>query len=175
MEKIYINDFSGDYDKLKVIKPLIKGNKLDLEIIYKSDFAITKDLRDFLEAILIFFSVPEKSIARIILISDELNNNAIEHGSDKNGINILRLRVEKEDNKININLEVEDNGKGKDATDALSMETMRAHKLKRGYREHDSIRGRGLFLITVQIVDRLYFKNSKSGGLIVGIKKEICL
>jgi hypothetical protein len=55
----------------------------------------------------------------------------------------------------------------------LEMETLRAHQLKLWYGNHESIRWRGLFMIIVKSVDRLYFKDTKTWGLIVWIKKNI--
>ncbi len=173
MEKIYLDNLSKDDDKTKIVDSLLDGDSLNVEFYYKSDFTLTKDLRDFIEIIWRVFWFSEKLIARIILVSDELNNNAIEHGSDVNGINILRLMIKRNGQKVDFNLEVEDNWKWKDAKKAIDMEELRAHKLKRWYSKHDSIRWRWLFLITVQIVDRLYFKNSKNWWLIVWVKKEI--
>lgn len=175
MKEIYLENISEDKDKKEIIKWLLEDNKLNVEIFYKSNFLVTKNLRDFIEVSGNIFWISEKMIARIILISDELNNNAIEHWSSEDAINKLRLKIEKIDWKIILNLEVEDNWKWKDPKTALDMETLRAHKLKLWYKEHDSIRWRWLFLITVQIADRLYFKNSKEGWLIVWIKKELDL
>ena len=109
----------------------------------------------------------------MVLISDELNNNAIEYGTSTWWYNILRVQIEKKKKTCNLVLEVEDDWKWNNPKTALEMETLRAHQLKKWYLEHNSIRWRWLFLITVQIVDRLYFKNSANWGLIVWIKKEI--
>jgi hypothetical protein len=85
------------------------------------------------------------------------------------------MRIFFKRNKTNslLNIEVEDTWKWKKHNTALDMETCRAHKLKRGYNKYHNIRWRGLFLITVNVVDRLYFKNTKDWGLIAWIKKEI--
>jgi uncharacterized UPF0160 family protein len=111
--------------------------------------------------------------SRIVLISDELNNNAIEYWSDSNWQNIMRIKAKKIDKEIDFILEVEDNWKWREHKTALDMETMRAHQLKLGYFNHDSIRWRWLFLITVKIADRLYFRNSPKWWLIVGVKTRI--
>jgi hypothetical protein len=58
---------------------------------------------------------------------------------------------------------------------ALEMETLRAHQLRLWYWDHESIRWRWLFMIIVKSVDRLYFKDTKNGGLIVWIKKNVIL
>ncbi|NVP17090.1 ATP-binding protein [Candidatus Gracilibacteria bacterium] len=173
MDKIYIDKLSKGHNKLDIINSLIIDGNISVEFIYKSEFQNTKDLRDFVEIICGLLKFPDNTISRVVLIADELNNNAIEYGSDKSGFNFLRIISKFEDGILNFNLEVEDNGNGRAPKKALDMETMRAHKLKLGYFNHDSIRGRGLFLIIVKLVDRLYFKNSKLGGLIVGVKMKI--
>ena len=175
MEKIYVNNLSETTDKYEVVRPLFDWNTLEVEFIYKSDFVITKDLRDFVEVTWEILWLPKDVIARMILISDELNNNAIEYGSDQDWYNILRIKVKKEKEEVDFIMEVEDNGKWRASKTALDMETMRAHKLKVWYSKHDSIRWRWLFLTAVQVADRLYFKNSPSWGLIVWIKKKLKL
>ncbi|MDD2907960.1 MAG: ATP-binding protein [Candidatus Gracilibacteria bacterium] len=174
MELIYIDKLSKGHNKVDIINGLVVDGKISIEFIYKSKFENTKDLRDFVDIICDSLGFNDKIKSRIVLISDELNNNAIEYGSDLHGVNYLRINsfIDTE-SKLNFNLEVEDNGKGKSHKTALDMETMRAHKLKLGYFGHDSIRGRGLFLIIVQLVNRLYFRNSQTGGLIVGVKIKI--
>jgi anti-sigma regulatory factor (Ser/Thr protein kinase) len=111
-------------------------------------------------------------ISRMTLIIDEMNNNAIEHGSSQWDINKFRFKCEPQDNGIFVCIEVEDSGKWGTAKKALDMETLRAHQLKLWYKWHNSIRWRWLFMIIVNLVDRVYFKDSKDGWLIVWIKKK---
>lgn len=173
MNKIYIDKLTKKSDKRVIINSIYINDSLDIEFIYKSTFKNTKDLRDFLEIIwdVLWFSCILKW--RIILISDELNNNAIEYWSSSDWYNILRIRTKKENWLINFNLEVEDNWKWRASKSALDMETMRAHKLKLWYFWHNSIRWRWLFLIIVKLVDRLYFKNAVNWWLIVWVKMKI--
>ncbi|MDD3144865.1 MAG: ATP-binding protein [Candidatus Gracilibacteria bacterium] len=173
MDAIYIDKLSKGHNKIDIINSIIHDGKINVEFIYKSKFKNTKDLRDFVGVICYSFNFSDKLKSRIVLITDELNNNAIEYGSSSRGFNTLRINIDREEENINFNLEVEDDGRGKASKTALDMETMRAHKLRLGYFGHDSIRGRGLFLIIVKLVNRLYFKNSHNGGLIVGVKMKI--
>lgn len=175
MDRIYINNLSNNDNKLDILKNLFNWEKISFEIVYKSDFTVTKDLRDFIELTWELFCLSKDVIARIILLSDELNNNAIEYWSDNGWDNFLRLNIEKNNDTIDLNIEVEDNWKWKCPKTALEMETMRAHKLKIWYGSHNSIRWRWLFLIAVKVADRLYFKNSKKWWLIVWVKKKIKL
>ncbi len=173
MDKIYIDKLSKWHNKLDIIKSLFKDDSLNIELIYKSKFENTKDLRDFVDSVCLFLKFSDKLRSRIVLISDELNNNAIEYWSSQDAFNSLRISTEIIEWVVNFNLEVEDNGQWKAPKKALDMETMRAHKLKLGYFNHDSIRWRWLFLIIVKLVDRLYFKNSKEGWLIAWVKIKI--
>lgn len=173
MDKIYIDKLSKWHNKLDIINSILVDSTLDVEFIYQSRFENTKDLRDFVEVICGVLNFSDKLKSRIVLISDELNNNAIEYWSDSVWFNSLRVYSYILDWVIYFNLEVQDNWKWKAPKSALDMETMRAHKLKLGYFNHDSIRWRWLFLIIVKIVDRLYFKNSKDGWLIVWVKIKI--
>lgn len=160
-------------DKKAVIKSLFNNWILDVTFEYKSDYKKTKELRDFINIICELLELSDKEKSRLILISDELNNNAIEYWSSKNWTNYMRVKAYKHDDYIDFNLEVEDNWKWKKHKTALEMETMRAHKLKLWYFNHDSIRWRWLFLITVKIVDRLYFRNAANWWLIVWIKTKL--
>lgn len=173
MDKIYIDKLSKWHNKLDIINSILVDSTLDVEFTYQSRFENTKDLRDFVEVICGVLNFSDKLKSRIVLISDELNNNAIEYWSDSVWFNSLRVYSYILDWVIYFNLEVQDNWKWKAPKSALDMETMRAHKLKLGYFNHDSIRWRWLFLIIVKIVDRLYFKNSKDGWLIVWVKIKI--
>jgi len=51
MEKIYLDKLSKDDDKTKIVDSLLDGDSLNVEFYYKSDFTLTKDLRDFIEII----------------------------------------------------------------------------------------------------------------------------
>ncbi len=174
MHKIYIDKLPEKHDKVKIIEDIFKNSKtVEIEFIYASKFDNTKHLRDFIEVIWEKLGFSKSRKSKIILISDELNNNAIEYWTKEGWFNSLRLEVIFWKKHLDFSMEVEDMWNWKAPKTALDMETMRAHKLKRWYFNHDSIRGRWLFLIVVQIADRLYFKNSEKGWLIVGIKIRI--
>lgn len=174
MYKLNINDqFLAIVDS-RFIDEYRRIGEISFELSYVSDFIHTKAIRDFISSLAHQINLEAFIIPRIILIVDEMNNNAIEHGSSEGAINKCRLYLKKEDNDtVMWCIEVEDNGTGPHAKTALEMETLRAHKLKRGYDNHTSIRGRGLFMIIVNIVDRVYFRDVSEGkGLIVGVKKR---
>lgn len=66
-----------------------------------------------------------------MLITDELINNAIEHGSTMGDLDSCIIRAsENENGDFSITLEVHDTGKGKDSKDATHMEEIKKRKLK---------------------------------------------
>jgi anti-sigma regulatory factor (Ser/Thr protein kinase) len=146
---------------------------LDIEFIYCSHFKNAKILRDFIEVIWKEIGLEDKDMSRFILVIDELNNNAIEYWSDECWKNMLRVKMINNWDSMDFIIEVEDNWKWKKHKTALEMETLRAHQLKLWYGNHESIRWRGLFMIIVKSVDRLYFRDTDEGWLIVWIKKHI--
>jgi len=171
MDKINIWDLPINAHKNKFLLKYISNRNIDIEFSYKSFFKNAKVLRILVSNICNYIWLDQMSISRIALMVDEMNNNAIEHWSCEWDINKLRFKCENQDNKLLISIEAEDSWKGNRAKTALDMETLRAHQLKLWYKWHDSIRWRWLFMIIVNIVDRIYFKDSKNGGLIVWIKK----
>ena len=175
MYSININNLPNSLNKETFISEKIVNKNFDIEFIYGSNFKNTKILRHFMEVICLKLSLPNKEISKLILIVDELNNNAIEYWTDSAWENKLRIKTIKNKKNIDIIVEVEGNGRGISPKTALEMETLRAHQLRLWYWNHESIRWRGLFMIIVKSVDRLYFKDTSKWGLIVWIKKSIKL
>ncbi|MDD5213266.1 MAG: ATP-binding protein [Candidatus Gracilibacteria bacterium] len=173
MEIIDIDSFPEEIDKKDFLIKHIEKDMLDLEFHYKSDFTNTKVLRDFIDTIFVIFNIKDLWKSRFVLISDELNNNAIEYGTKSGDLNKMRLLVSKNDLGILINLEVIDSGNGEKSKNSKEMEDLRLERLDRGFDNHRGIRGRGLFQIIHKIVDDLYFKDSSPIGLIVGVHKQL--
>ena len=174
MDKIDICTLStaSDLDKDVFISKYISNSTVNIEFSYLSDFKNAKILRDAIGIIGNHIWLSKVAISRMTLIVDEMNNNAIEHGSNIWDMNKLRFTCEPQDGGIFVCIEVEDSGKWWTAKKALDMETLRAHQLRLGYKWHNSIRWRWLFMIIVNLVDRVYFKDSKTGWLIVWIKNK---
>ena len=77
----------------------------------------------------------------MILVVDELNNNAIEYGSDQSENNIMRVVVQRKNNsKIDFRLEVQDTGNGCKHKTAAEMKALQDIKLGNGFDNHRSIR-----------------------------------
>jgi anti-sigma regulatory factor (Ser/Thr protein kinase) len=175
MKTINIDQIGSDFDKHQYINQCIKDNQVDIQFGYAADFKNAKILRDFMEVIFTLFDFPKREMARFILASDEMNNNAIEYGSSENEMNYLRIKVNKQNTIISLSMEVEDTWNGKFAKTAEEMEEFKKVRIHENYKEHKSIRWRGLFLIIINIVDELYFKNTDSGWLIVWFKKDLLI
>ena len=53
------------------------------------------------------------------------------------------------------------------------MEEIRKLREMQGFDGYLGKRGRGLFQLVTNLVDELYFRDGNSGGLVVGIRKEL--
>ena len=173
MNVIHIKNLPKSFSLSNFISNQFENWIIDIEFIYDSNFKNTKLLRDFVEEICFSLWLPSQDISKFILIVDELNNNAIEYWTELWWFNKLRLKCSNNLKEIDINIEVEDTWKWAKHKNALEMETLRAHQLKLGYNDHKSIRWRGLFMIIVKTVDRLYFRDTVNWWLIVWIRKKI--
>lgn len=171
MHEINIDSLPKDFDKALFIKKNLKD--LDFCFSYASIFSNAKSLRDFIEIICNELKLPEKWISRLVLISDELNNNAIEYWSKDWEDNCMRINVSQKWSKINFVIETEDTWNWSHHRTSKQMEKLQDEKLKKWFIWHSSIRWRGLFMIIHKLVDKLYFKDSPKGGLIVWVKKEL--
>lgn len=173
MDKIDIFEWFEFTNIDDYITKYIKQSNANIEISYISNFVSTKIIRDIISNICISLNIDNKNISRIILVIDEMNNNAIEYWSKNWDINKIRFKAQINNNIAEINIEVQDSWKWEKAKTALEMETLRAHQLKLWYLNHDSIRWRWLFMIIVNLADRLYFRDAKDWWLIVWIRKRL--
>lgn len=74
----------------------------DLSVEYESRYENTKILREVIDEFCSLFALPAKWRTRFVLIYDELNNNAIEHGSLRSDTNICFISFTKKDSGIQI-------------------------------------------------------------------------
>jgi two-component sensor histidine kinase len=82
-----------------------------VSFLYDSDFKSAKTLRDFIETICDILELENKWKSRLILITDELNNNAIEYGSLAGDKNTMTISIQKVESTYEISAEIEDTGK----------------------------------------------------------------
>lgn len=174
MENIYINspNFLAT-DKEELVKKHIYDWQLSLNLEYDADFKSAKIIRDFVDVICRVMNIDSKWKSRIILIIDEMNNNAIEYGTKQGDKNMMRISVKWNPLERTIEVEVEDRWNGWNPKTAKEMEEIRNEKLKAWFTQYHSIRGRGLFMIISSLVDSLYFKDNPGGWLVVGVIKKI--
>jgi anti-sigma regulatory factor (Ser/Thr protein kinase) len=133
-----------------------------IAIDFSADHAQSKIIRDFVGLIFTYHRVNTPWWGRFTLITDELINNAIEHGSSAGDIDSCLIESWRDkDGEFYINLEVHDTGTGKDAKTAEEMATVKEkHKKDNSNGTYMKKRGRWLFHITEKLVDRLEFRES---------------
>lgn len=160
--------------KLKQIS--IDSSSIECQIDFWTDYSQSKIIRDFIGFLFDNFHVDPIWRWRFVLISDELVNNAIEHGSGPGDLDSCIIRAKEDKNgNFSIILEVHDTGRGKDAKDAEHMEDIKNQKLAEHNENgiHMEKRGRGLFYITERLVDKLSFDESIKWWLAVRVEKNI--
>lgn len=170
MQEFTLDDFSDDKID-KVINTLCLKTWIEVNISYTSDFKSAKILREVVDRICKKVWINSKWRTRLVLILDELNNNAVEYGSKAWETNIFMMSIHKQDSSYIIHSSVSDTGNGSHAKTALEMEKLREMNNNKDFLHHDSIRWRWLFLIISQLVDSIYFEDNVSKGLTVGIRK----
>lgn len=172
--KIVIDDLDLSLlDKAFITQKLNDSKELKLELLYKSLFSNTSTIRNLVSIICDEIWLDSIMKFKIVLIVDELDNNAIEYGSKSHDINKMRININKEQEYYNLNIEVEDSWNWDSHKSAKQMLDIWKKKLKEWFNNHSSIRWRWLFLIIKNIVDELYFIDSNSWWLIVWIRKKI--
>lgn len=154
---------------------LCDANNISCQIDFDADHSRSKIIRDFVGHIFDMHSIHHPWRGRFILITDELINNAIEHGSTKWDIDSCIIEAgTNEKSEFYISLEVHDTGSGKDAKDATHMEDIRINRLGNPDEwVYMNKRGRWLFHITEKLVDKLSFSLSPKWWLAVKIEKSI--
>jgi len=174
---IRLDSLDLSIDKKEHIKRLAEDlTNVHLDFEYASDFKNAKELRDFVWALTELVWMPKMWRSRFVLVTDEMNNNAIEYGSRPDDTNRITFKVIKRQENIKMIVEVEDTWKWKAPKTADQMYALREEKTKQGFGLWEVwIRWRGLFLITQRTVDKLYFEDSKAWWLIVGVEKDITL
>ena len=101
-------------------------SNVDIEIEFGTDHSQSKILRDFVGQIFDAHGITAPWKGRFILITDELVNNAIEHGSAVDDLDSCIIRAGKGlDGNFSIALEVHDTGNGKDSEKAKDMIAIR--------------------------------------------------
>jgi len=173
MKEIYIEADTNFNDLKKELIEIKQDTGLEIWFNYISDFKGAKILRDIISEICSLYNISDNFMSRLILLVDELNNNAIEYGSLNLDTNIMYVKIDKTKDLINIKIEVTDSWKWKSAKHAIDMEEIRKQRLEVWFNNHSSIRWRWLFMIIEKIADKLYFKDAIKWWLTVWIEKTL--
>lgn len=149
---------------------------ISVTIIFGADYAQSKIIRDLVRSIFDRNAILPLYGWKFALVTDELLNNAIEHGSQPWDVNICVITATRDESKrrFYISLDVHDTGSGKKTTPEAMWKlrkniylNMAGIYLKR--------RGRWLFLMVEKLVDKLDFQMSPHGWLLVHVEKTIKL
>lgn len=172
MQKFTLQNFLSPQERDNILNDICKQPMVDIMISYESDFRNAKILRELMDDVCTQLGVSSKWRTRIVLIIDELNNNAIEYGSCTWDINKLQIRAHKDEGGIiHLNVSVTDTWTWSHAKTAQEMEILRQEHQKKDFQKHRSVRGRWLFLIITRLVDSLTFDNDEKWWLRVQIEK----
>lgn len=147
----------------------------ELIIEYESRYENTRILREVINEFCELFSLPAKWKTRLVLIYDELHNNAIEHGSLRSDSNICFISLRKQNSGIFIRWYVEDTWNAPNSKNYKDMQKLQAAFKDKDFSTHSWIRWRGLFLIISQLVNILEFRPSSLWGVQVYFEKFIIL
>jgi len=174
MKEVQIHELSTHPDRKQFLESCIQNDTFDVCFIFGSSFVNAKLLRDTVDMVCAIMWLDSKWKTRMVLIVDELNNNAIEYGSKETDMNKLHIYIKKEPwNSFDIKISVQDSGNGEHAKSAQEMEELRDTRTQKWFKNHNSIRWRWLFMIISNLVDILYFKDAENKGLIVWIEKKL--
>lgn len=173
MKELILDTLQEKEDIRNLISSFSGVDPIDISISYNSDFRNAKKLRTFVEALCVELDVSPKWRSRLILVCDELNNNAIEYWSKEQDINIFRIVVKQKSKGQLITLSVSDAWSWKNAKSADEMYQIQEKFKKIDYSDHKSIRWRWLFLIISKLVDRLDFHDVSNWWLTVEIEKNL--
>ncbi len=157
----------------KKLNQLCIENKLEVSFKYVSDFRSTGLLRNYISELCSMCKLDKTWISRITLLTDELNNNAIEYWSLEWEENIMIFKLKDLGNSIFLEILVEDTWNGIWHKTAKQMNELKQQKNKDWFKWYMWIRWRWLFLITEKMVDELIFEDNKNGWLTVKIRKTI--
>jgi len=157
----------------KKLENLCKENKLEVAFKYISDFRSTGLLRNYVSELCSMCNLDKTWIWRITLITDELNNNAIEYWSKPWEYNKMIFKLKDLWDYIDLEIAVEDTWNWPRAKKAEEMYKLKDEKKKQWFDWYMWIRWRWLFLIIEKIADELLFEDSENWGLRVVVRKKI--
>ena len=157
----------------KFLEKLNVKEKSEICFSYISDFRSAKIIREFVSDLCVNLWIDKIWEWRLILIADELNNNAIEHWSLQWEYNKIRVTIIPIEKWFDLFIQVEDSWNWKAHKTSKQMILLRNKKKLSWFFKNNWIRWRWLFMIIEKLVDKMYFKDSSEWGLIVWIEKKL--
>ncbi len=133
------------------------------ELIVPTDLVFVRPARKMIEGLLVAQEWGEDDVDDVGLLVTEIVQNAIEHGSQNDGLELIHIRCLVSAEAIT--LDVLDPGSGKDPEIALRRDPTEPPPL-------DAARGRGLFLIH-RLASRFVRERGDGGGLRVVVRREV--
>ncbi len=173
MKEVAIQELASSQNMKELLGSYQENGVFHVTFSFESNFVNAKVIRDAIDGICSIMWLDSKWKTRIVLIVDELTNNAIEYGSSDDDTNKLEIYIAQDEQSIDIKISVQDSGNGAQAKTAQEMEQVRKERLEKWFKNHSSIRGRGLFMIIQNLVDALEFRDNDPQGLIVEVTKKL--
>ena len=158
--QVDINRKKADY-LIRKMEEEMHCETFSMQILFPNRNAYVAMIRDSLRHLFSNYPLDNKSIGRLIVVADELMNNAVAYGSDEGDINQFRIRIRLCDNSIRVCYEVQDTGNNLDSRSAQQMKSLIAKNAETWHLDLTRQRGRGYHLVT-DICSRLEFRDAPS-------------
>ncbi len=172
MLSLDISKLSPEEVVARVEKEFADPADCEMELTFESSFPLSRHVRETLSFAIRRNGIDARWQNRFALISDELVNNSIEHGSKRGETNSFYMKISKDaEGVLCLTAEVTDTGNGPERKDAEKMAAMLAERKKTWFTDATRKRGRG-FQIMEKLVDKIYFRDAEKGGITVGVMKR---
>jgi len=100
------------------------GESFSMQIYFPNRKTYVATIRDSLKHLFSHYPLQEDQISRMLLVADEIMNNAVTYGSAEGDINQFRIQIFEEKGSIAIRYEMEDTGRNVFTRTAREMELL---------------------------------------------------
>lgn len=145
-------------------RPQPQRRRGSAQISIASDLKLVKLVRRFVTDQCASAGFQERQLDEIALAVSELCDNAIEHGSGRNG---AQIHVEVSQKPDRVRIVVRDPGSHEKRSEQLQEAVLQMEELPPA----EAIRGRGLFLVNA-LVDEIEVQHLPNGGTEIAIEKK---
>lgn len=123
-------------EALEEFKQTLKNEEnLSWRIDFIADHAQSRVIRDIVGNIFDYFQLVTPWKGRFTLVTDELVNNAIEHGSQSGDKNYCTINIHQDSVLFNISIEIHDPGHGDGVKNPEALNEIREEKLQKDQME----------------------------------------